>query len=102
MILNILFSMLCLILNIISYIKGKLFFNLTFLIIYLNVFHTFYFVFGLGSHGHMKCVFDKQLQSQDVVLMSLFKRVFPKWTFDPYVPTPTNEMHDNHNMEPMM
>ncbi|XP_035217996.1 pre-rRNA-processing protein TSR1 homolog, partial [Stegodyphus dumicola] len=44
---------------------------------------------SLGSHGHMKCVFEKQLQSQDVVLMYLYKRIFPKWTYDPYIPTPT-------------
>lgn len=42
----------------------------------------------LGTHGHMKCVFDQQLKSQDVILMSLYKRVFPKWTYDPCVPTP--------------
>ncbi|XP_023660690.1 pre-rRNA-processing protein TSR1 homolog [Paramormyrops kingsleyae] len=43
---------------------------------------------ALGTHGHMKCVFDKQLPSQDTVLMNLYKRVFPKWTYDPYVPQP--------------
>ncbi|GIY10361.1 pre-rRNA-processing protein TSR1 homolog [Caerostris darwini] len=43
---------------------------------------------ALGSHGHMKCVFDKQLPSCDVVVMNLYKRVFPKWTYDSYVPTP--------------
>ncbi|KAG9329143.1 hypothetical protein JZ751_013465 [Albula glossodonta] len=41
---------------------------------------------ALGTHGHMKCVFDKQLCSQDTVLMNLYKRVFPRWTYDPYVP----------------
>ncbi|KAM6933854.1 pre-rRNA-processing protein TSR1 homolog [Xenentodon cancila] len=57
---------------------------------------------ALGTHGHMKCVFDNQLRSQDTVLMNLFKRVYPRWTYDPYVPAPlpwfksevTVEMHD--------
>lgn len=36
----------------------------------------------------MKCVFDGQLKSQDTVLMNLYKRVFPKWTYEPYVNSP--------------
>ncbi|XP_034404825.1 pre-rRNA-processing protein TSR1 homolog [Cyclopterus lumpus] len=41
---------------------------------------------ALGTHGHMKCVIDNQLRSQDTVLMNLYKRVYPRWTYDPYVP----------------
>ena len=36
----------------------------------------------------MKCVFDGHLKAQDTVLMSLYKRVFPKWTYNPNIPCP--------------
>ncbi len=39
----------------------------------------------LGTHGHMKCTFDKQLSQQDTVLLNLYKRIFPKWNYDPHV-----------------
>ncbi|CAH0557510.1 unnamed protein product [Brassicogethes aeneus] len=39
----------------------------------------------LGTHGHMKCVFDGQLKSQDTILLNLYKRVFPKWTYEELV-----------------
>uniref|UniRef100_A0A8C3SUW0 Pre-rRNA-processing protein TSR1 homolog n=1 Tax=Chelydra serpentina TaxID=8475 RepID=A0A8C3SUW0_CHESE len=41
-----------------------------------------------GTHGHMKCHFDGQLKSQDTVLLNLYKRIFPKWTYDPHMPEP--------------
>ncbi|KAF2348906.1 Ribosome biogenesis protein BMS1/TSR1 C-terminal [Trinorchestia longiramus] len=41
---------------------------------------------ALGTHGHMKCVFNGILKSQDTILLHLYKRVFPKWTYNPCVP----------------
>ncbi|EFN82312.1 pre-rRNA-processing protein TSR1 homolog [Harpegnathos saltator] len=42
---------------------------------------------SLGTHGHMKCVFNGRLKSQDTILMNLYKRIFPKWTYEPLLLT---------------
>merc|ERR1712226_578161 len=39
----------------------------------------------LGTHGNMKCKFDAHLKSQDTIMMNLYKRVFPKLTYNPSV-----------------
>ncbi|XP_013201160.2 pre-rRNA-processing protein TSR1 homolog [Amyelois transitella] len=51
----------------------------------------------LGTHGHMKCVFDAQLKSQDTVLLNLYKRMFPKWTYENCIVTD----RDNKSVDTM-
>lgn len=55
----------------------------------------------LGTHGHMKCFFNGQLKSQDTVLLHLYKRMFPKWTMDPFVarPPPLYTFHSAHHAD---
>ncbi|CAB3242948.1 unnamed protein product [Arctia plantaginis] len=49
----------------------------------------------LGTHGHMKCVFDNQLRSQDTVLLNLYKRMFPKWTYENCIVTDKDKKNND-------
>lgn len=47
----------------------------------------------------MKCVFDQQLNAMDTVMMSLYKRVFPKWTYSPITMHPSGPVNGSDLME---
>lgn len=51
----------------------------------------------------MKCVFDGQVKSMDTVLLTLYKRVFPKWKYDARVEDePIEESKDIYESDSKM
>jgi pre-rRNA-processing protein TSR1 len=54
----------------------------------------------LGTHGHMKCQFNDVIKAQEKIMMNLYKRVFPKWSYidasDDFIP---NEDTNLNKME---
>lgn len=53
----------------------------------------------------MKCTFDGRLNSQDTILLNLYKRAFPKWSFAPFngpiplLPCEEEEVGEEEGME---
>lgn len=48
----------------------------------------------LGTHGHMKCQFNNPLKAHDIVLMNLYKRVYPSNNYSELL---DNLLDENHN-----
>jgi pre-rRNA-processing protein TSR1 len=48
-----------------------------------------------GTHDHMKCQFDGIIKSQDTIFMNLYKRVYPKWTYQPL----STQQHTEEDMQ---
>ena len=47
--------------------------------------HALHIPFSENKNYSFQVTFDGLLSQQDTVLMNLYKRVFPKWTYDPFV-----------------
>jgi len=55
--------------------------------------HTGNILESIGTHGHMRCLFEAQLKQHDVIMMNLYKRVYPDWK-PTYLLSQTNSAHN--------
>ena len=40
----------------------------------------------MGTHGLMKCTFNDHVKHSDVVCMPLYRRIYPKWHAETWMP----------------
>jgi len=53
---------------------------------------------SIGIHGHMRCIFDGIVHQNDIVCMSLYKRIFPKWKIEDNTNSNSNGTSKDINM----
>ena len=55
--------------------------------------HTGNILESIGTHGHMRCIFESQLKQNDVIMMNLYKREYPVWKSS-YITEDANSLHN--------